>query len=352
MKKLISKITLITFSIIIGLSLVVWVLKEVSIKEMINLFIHGNHVYVFWFLCASLVILIFHSIRWKLIINTIGKNISLFKLLQYKIAGMGLSFLTPGAKVGGEPIRALLLKKHNIDFGKGLSTVVTDKIVDLSVQGVLFVIAATIAMLTISLPENLNYLLAILIILTITTITYVYYQIFNDKNLFLKIFRLLRLDKIKRLKDIEEDVIEFEKIVVSFHKHHQKEFYLSIFVTILAWFTMFFEIYYAGALLGFELGFMKIFMIITIMGIAYLIPIPMALGVFEAGEIAVFRMFSLNPVAGVGMAMIIRTRDLIYCFLGFLILGINGITWKKIKKNTDFTEINPLDNNIEEEDYF
>lgn len=333
MKETLKKTAIITFFVVIGLLLMGWVFKQISFQEMIDIFVKSNHTYTVLFLLISVLIMSIHTLRWKMIIKSSGYKVPFFKLLQYKIAGSGISFLTPGAKVGGEPVRAILLKNHNIKFHKGLSTVITDKIVELSVQGVLFVAAAMLAVFTMAMPSNMNIIIIIFSVVSIYLIVYVYYQIFNDNNLFLKWFRKLGLNKIKKLEKSEKKIIEFEKIIVKFHKEDSKDFYYSVFLTLITWFLMFGEYYFAAQMLGFDLTIKQIFIIISAMGAAYLIPIPMALGVFEAGEMTIFKMLKLSATAGVSLAIIIRARDLIWSILVLPILFFNGMKIKDVKED-------------------
>ena len=310
----------------------VWTFKQISFSEVLNLFENKNHFVVLLFLCVSATIVGLHSYRWKLIINAAGHKVGFFKIYSYKVAGMGISFLTPGPKVGGEGIQALLLKKQKIEFHKGLSTVITDKIVDLSVQGVLFVIATIIAITTMTMPKDMTYLLILVASIFSLAIIYVYYQIFNDNSMFLRLFKFLKLDKLKNFKNTEKKIVEFEKVMVDFHKKHNKVFYVSILITVVSWLLMFLEYKCVTILIGLpNVTFMQLFMIITMMGAAYLIPIPMALGVFEAGEITMFKLLNLNAVAGVGLAMFIRARDILWTIISIPILLYNGIGLKKLK---------------------
>lgn len=332
MKKIINKSLLILISVILGLVLFIWVFKQISIQEILNIFLNSNHVALFWFLVCSFVIVGLHTLRWKFIIKSSGYKVSFSKLFMYKICGMGISYLTPGAKVGGEPVRAMLLKKHNIEFHKGLSTVITDKIMELSVQGVLFIIAAITAIFTITMSKNMTVLIILFSVISMSLIIYFYYQIFNNNNLFLKWFRKLKLNKLKSFQKSEKKIIEFENIMVKFHKQDSKDFYISVFLTILTWLIMFGEYYFAANMLGINLTLKQIFMIITTMGIAYLIPIPMALGVFEAGQMTIFKMLKLSSASGIGLAIIIRVRDLMWSVLSVPILIYNGIKIKDVKK--------------------
>ncbi len=332
----IKRNSIIALFILLGITLLVWTFKQISFDEIKKVFFYSDPKYVLLFILSSFLIITLHTWRWKIIIKTVGHNISIFKLLSYKIAGMSVSFITPGAKVGGEPVRALLLQKHGVEFHKGLSTVITDKIIDLSSQGVLFIVAAIVAITTVTMPRDMLILLIITTLFFSGVIIYVYYQIFNDRNLFLRLFKKLRLNKLKMFRNTENKIIEFERVIVKFHREDSKEFYFSIILTMLAWFIMFSEYYFALMILN-QLGvsIMQIFMIITMMGAAYLLPIPMALGVFEAGQVMIFKVFGLSAAMGIGLAMVIRARDTLNCLIGLSILGLNGLKWKNIKKEKD-----------------
>jgi len=332
----IKRNSVIALFILIGISLLIWTFKQISFEEIKKVFFYSEHKYVLLFVLFSFLIIFLHTYRWKIIIGTVGHNISIFKLLSYKIAGMSVSFITPGAKVGGEPVRAMLLQKHGIEFHKGLSTVITDKIVDLSSQGVLFVVAAIVAITTVAMPKDMLILLIITTLFFAGMIIYVYYQIFNDRNLFLRLFRKLKMNKLKIFKNTENKIIEFERIIVKFHKEDNKEFYLAMIVTMLAWILMFGEYYFALMILNqFGVSVMQVFMIITMMGAAYLMPVPMALGVFEAGQVMIFKILGLGAAVGIGLAMVIRARDTLICLIGLSILGLNGLNWKTIKKKEE-----------------
>lgn len=330
MKKPIRQISSILILIIVGVGLLSLVFKQISPVEVFNVFRSATWMSITTFALVSIVILTLHSYRWKIIISTTGKNVSLFQIMQYKIVGSGISFLTPGAKIGGEPLRAALLKKHGLKFNTALSTVVTDKIVDLSVQGFMFTIGIIVAVTSFAMPRDISFLLILSAIISFVMIVYVYYQLMNDKNLFLKLFKMLKLHRIKKLAGFEHKIVEFEKEVVKFHKQHKKEFYLTVLITGMSWVLMFVEYQSVSFMvLGHGLSPVALFMIITMMGAAYMSPIPLALGIFEAGQIAIFKTLNLNSASAVGLALLIRGRDLFWSLLAFPILMLNGISIMK-----------------------
>jgi uncharacterized membrane protein YbhN (UPF0104 family) len=108
-----------------------------------------------------------------------------------------------------------------------------------------------------------------------------------------------------------------------------------VILSVLNWLSMFLEYKFAIMIFGISnVSFPAIFLIITMMGVAYLFPIPLALGVLEAGQMSTFNALDLNPAAGLGLSMVIRFRDLGWTVLSFIILGVYGFSFKKAYQET------------------
>lgn len=328
------KTILIIIATLLGLLAIIKIFSEIPIKDTINLLVHAKPWAVWMFLGVSIVMMIVHAWRWHVVIRAqTGRRISILKLIQYKIVGFGISFITPAAKVGGEPLRAALLKKEGIEFNKGLSGVVIDKIIDLSCMAVLFAVAIVFSVTSVNLPQGVTIFFLSLAGIFLIGVIYLYTQLLRKKNLFLKIFKLFRLHKAKKLQHMEQKLIDFEKVVVEFHNTKRKAFYSSMIWSLLNWCLMFAEYTSVLAIFGITgVGLQGTFLIITFMGAAYLFPVPLALGVLEAGQIAIFSALGLPVAAGVGLAMIIRFRDLGWTCLSLPILGIHGFSLKKSYK--------------------
>lgn len=98
---------------------------------------------------------------------------------------------------------------------------------------------------------------------------------------------------------------------------------------------MFIEYKTALLILGISvISFEGLFLIICMMGAAYLIPVPLALGVLEAGQMSIFPAIGLKAAAGIGLSMLIRARDLMWTFLGIIILLVYGFNFFKAYKES------------------
>ncbi len=68
--------------------------------------------------------------RWKVILDSLGHTISFLNLLWYSFTGFCFGYVLPSAQMGGEPIRALLLKRHKVHLPEALSSEVIDDSLD------------------------------------------------------------------------------------------------------------------------------------------------------------------------------------------------------------------------------
>jgi uncharacterized membrane protein YbhN (UPF0104 family) len=110
---------------------------------------------------------------------------------------------------------------------------------------------------------------------------------------------------------------------------------MSILISLVSWVMMFVEYKIVTTLLGLNLGFVPLFFIITFVGVAVLFPIPMAVGVLEAGQISAFGIIGVAGSAGVALAFVVRIKDFIWGLIGLILLALFGFDVPKtIKKRS------------------
>jgi len=314
------------FFLLIGIIATYYIIKGYGFKNIIKFYENFNGWLLIAYLCVIVLIFGVLTWRWSLILQSRGHKIPFRKLFVYRIIGTAINFFTPGPRVGGEPTQASLLGKHNVEFTEGLSTVMIDKIIDTSTCGILFIIGAFLVSMRYALPHTTEILMMIAGIIFIIFIGVFYYRMLNNKHFFLHIFRFLRLDRTQNrtLKKVEQKIEEIEVIMIQFYKHDKKTFIATIAITLLSWAVMFVEYKLATTLLGLNLGFVELFFIITFIGLAVLFPIPMAVGVLEAGQVSAFGIIGVVGSAGVALAFLVRMKDFLWGVAGMILLAMYG----------------------------
>lgn len=334
--------------LVLGVTALYLIIKEYGIKNIFNTYKSFNPIMLFFYAISVIIILLLLNLRWDIILKSRKINIPFRKLLIYRIVGTSINFLTPGPRVGGEPTQASLLTKHNVDFTEGLSTIMIDKIIDITTSGILFIIGVSLVGLKYSIKGSFGWILFFIgLIFIIITITF-YYRMLNSKHFFLKIFHILKIDKIKNhtIKNIEKKIEEIELMMIDFYKNNKKAFIKTILISMLSWIAMFFEYNFAAKLLGFNLDVIEIFFIVSFVGMAMLFPIPMAIGVLEAGQISAFAIIGLPASAGVALAFLVRLKDLTISFIGIILLALYGFHVPKVVKKKYVNKKEPLSEDL------
>ena len=329
-----KKIYGIALSLVAG-AIAFWLIfTQFSIKEVVDSLAHAPVWAVASYVLVSIGIMATLAWRWHNILKTKGHKISFWHVFWYKVAGYGVSYLTPGAKIGGEAIRATLLKRNGVSFKDGLGTVVIDKIMEITTSGFFFIIGALVAFISYQLPVSIK-IMSLLITAWVTIFFgYFYIQMFRGKPCFKNIFRLLQLHRIKRLRGFEHKLIAFEKTIMHFYQKKRGEFFVTLLISLFSWTLMFLEYELILTMLGIHgVTFNELFLIITFIGASYLLPVPMALGALEAGQLSVFKVIGFKQASGIALALVTRTKDLVWTLLGFAAISLYGLNFSKSVKD-------------------
>lgn len=337
MNKLQKKLLAIFFSLAAG-AVAFWIIfTQFSFKEVIQSFIGAPLWAIIAYILVSILIMGTYALRWQSVLSAQGHRITFKNAFFYKLVGYAVSYLTPGAKVGGEAVRAGLLKRQGLTFQEGLSSVVIDKILELSTSGFFFVVGAVVAFSTHDFPIAMKAATLVVSGWLLLLLTYFYYRMLKGKECFTTIFTFLGLHKGKKGKTIEKKLRAFEALLIKFYHKDRKKFLVSIAISLISWLLMFVEYKLILVILGIQhTTFMQLFLIITFIGAAYLIPVPMALGALEAGQLSVFSIIGYKDTAGIALALITRTKDLVWTAIGFIALSYYGLSISKSVQEARF----------------
>ena len=320
------------FFLVIGLAAMYVIVKGYGLRAIINVYKNFNPTTLLLYIIAVTCIFIVLTWRWDVILRSREIKVPFLRLFYYRIIGTAINFFTPGPRVGGEPTQAALLGEHGAEFTKALSTVMIDKIIDTTTSGLLFIIGAILVMLHYVVPIGLKIFLIVGAILFVTIVGIFYYRMLTNRHFFLRLFQISGLNRIKNqtIIKLEHKIEEIELIMIDFYKNDKKAFMVSMAISIFSWAVMFAEYKLATTLLGLHLGYVELFFIISFIGMAVLFPIPMAVGVLEAGQVSAFAIIGISGSAAVALAFLVRIKDLAWGVIGMILLAIFGFSPAKI----------------------
>jgi uncharacterized protein (TIRG00374 family) len=268
--------------------------------------------------------------RWEIILKGHKHHISFWKLLKIQIAGYAVSYVTPAARVGGEPLRIYMLKKEcDVDYKTGTVTVILDRYMEL--LGTIFfgVIGLILLLFIPEIGSKLKIILGGVIIFSLTILAIFYHRLNQNKGVFSKIFTIF-LTK-KRMKKMSPTLKDIDNKMSNFIIHHKKEFIISFLFYCLSGFLFLIEFKYLLLIFGVETNLLEIILIVVVLGAANFIPLPMALGSLEAGQSSLFHLLKSDGSIGFALSLIHRIRGLTISLIGFLIIMKFSLKRKKPK---------------------
>ncbi len=324
-----KKTAIILATSIIGLILFIFVLNFIDLR---SLFENLKQFSVFPFIAyaiVSLFMMMAAVYRWKVILKAHRAKIPFWTLFSYKLSGFSLCYITPGAAVGGEALRAYLLKRNNIKLTQGASSVIIDKFFDLAIAA-LFTSIGIIAVISFfNINNYLKTAILLVTVLWVIALSFFLYGALTRKGFFRHIFKFLRIYRIKSLSNLEDKVEETEKNISRFFLKHKKEFRRAAVMSMVLWLLMFVEYKIATVVFGYDATFSAVFLIICMVGFSYTFPVPGGLGVLEATQASLHSIIGLKAAQGVLLSLLIRARDIFWTILGLSFLYHHGINLAK-----------------------
>jgi len=265
---------------------------------------------------------------WKVVLGRAAQGVPFWRLLTIRTAGEVVNMTTP-AYLGGEPVKAFLLKRYDVPIAEGAASVVIAK-TTMTIAEVFYIltgIALAFWMLGVgsSAGQTITAALVSVGLLVCSIAGFVFIQ---RRGLFASILSLVKKlgVRIQSLETHEEHLRSIDQTIRNFYRHHQQAFYASMALYFFGWMAESLEvfgiIYVLGgsvsALSALSIGALAVF----IKGGSFLIP--GSLGAQDAGNLLLLQAFGYSDVTGITFALLRRFRELVWIGIGLLCLAMVG----------------------------
>jgi len=284
----------------------------------------------FWAYLLIIFILAFNllivAIRWKIIVEkNSNKKVSLFNLFLFKLSGYSISYVTPAALVGGEPFRIYFLREiEKISLSKATTSVVIDKIIDISA----FVIMILFGFFWAA-KSHINFgfsiVLNVAFIFIVSSFFLFFISIVRGDMLLTRLFRRLKIFKIKFLYRLEEPLEKVEKEMSIFFQNNTKKLIVIIILSLASLSLVLLENFLVIYALGIEMNFGENLIFTAIPCLFYFVPIPGAFGTYELARNSIFYAFGLNVEIALASSIATRFRDFLFIIFGFIYASRHGV---------------------------
>lgn len=285
-------------------------------------------------LLPSLLMYLLEAFGWRLTLGVQAGRLSFFRLLSVRTAGEVVNMTTPAAYVGGEPLKAYLLRPYGISLVDGLASVVLAKTVMTITQILFIVLGIGLAVLVIGGGGSRQLGLAAAVsvgLLAFGTGAFVLVQSRGLFTMLLTVLRAVRL-RIGYLEAREQQLRDLDATISAFYAGQRGRFALSAGAFFLGWMAEALEVY---AILYYLGGSVDAVTSIAVGGLSVLIKggtffIPGSLGAQEAGNLALLLAFGYPDITGITFALVRRLREIVWIVIGLVCLAALG-KWGNVR---------------------
>ena len=257
------------------------------------------------------------SLRWWIVIRAGRKSIAFLPLVLVRVAVFGVSYFTLGPQVGGEPLQILYLqRKYGMTYTRATSTVIMDKLLEflanffLLVFGMMAMLQSGILSTAGSKPLVSLIAMSALLAWPPIHILLMMRGVYPIGAGLRAVFSRLGNPKWIRF------ITASERMAGMFCQRYPRALLLAVGASLLAGVGMVAEYALIASFLGINLVGWQTLAAWTTSWLAFLIPLPGGLGALEAGQVFTLGAFEISAALAIGVALLIRARDLLIGGLG------------------------------------
>ncbi|HLD97360.1 MAG TPA: lysylphosphatidylglycerol synthase transmembrane domain-containing protein [Candidatus Nanoarchaeia archaeon] len=318
-------------SLLAGIALFIIVIRLAGYENLLGAVKGFSPIYSVYFLIVTGLLFLAATYRWKAVLAGQTVNIPLFTLVKYKLAIFCINYFTPSARLGGEPLKVVLLKKQNVKSSLAFASVVVDNFVGMGFDAIIGGVALIILFFSsggAALGDARKLVLA-LGVAALAVVAASYLLLVKKKSVFsyiLEIFGSLTRSRNKKFFAIlQKKVAKTEFYMREILSKKPRALLLAVFFAALSWPLTLLQYKLALLMIGVDASWLQILASVVILSFTTILPIPAALGVQEAGQFTAFRLFSANPHTGIALSLVLRAKDALFLLLSFITLSTGGI---------------------------
>ncbi|MBU0898236.1 MAG: flippase-like domain-containing protein [Nanoarchaeota archaeon] len=291
---------------VIGVALFAYIVWNIGIDKIIASFQQINIFFLLLGIGSAFFILFLRAIKFKMVINAHGFDESMFNCFKIWSIGLFTGLITPGRV--GDFIKVFYLDDLQ-PFGKRLSVVIADRIIDLAVV----LCSALIGVILLNVWFGYT-IISFGLILGFVAAFFVGFYIFTRKNSMRKLLKpLFNLFVPGKYKEkLKLDFYGFYDVFGELKNKKRNLFTITLFNIFIWLFSIMLALFF-GLAFGISFNYLFIFAVISVMVIIELIPV----SVSGIGTRETFLLLVL-PLVGMSKGMII-SFSLVYLVFGYWI---------------------------------
>jgi putative membrane protein len=312
-------------AVLAGLGVVAYLVGQIGAAAIWSSFVRLGWrlplVLVFPYVLAAAV----DTLAWRLVLPSPTP----FRLIfRARLAGEAVNLATPTMAVGGEPLKAYLLRPR-VRLLDGFVSVIADKTTILAGQ-ILFLAVGLLAARTLTPPSGrlLPIMTGLLAVEVLAISGFVLVQANRGLGGGGRILGRLGARVGVGGASYVQGLGDLDRALAALYRSRRRRLVASAVVHAVAWASGGLEIYVVMRLLGTEVPLLTAMIIESFAGGVKFASfmVPASLGALEGGYVAFFEAFGLTATGGLAFVLVRRLREMTWAGLGFLALGVSGRT--------------------------
>lgn len=331
-----SKILKLVF-VLVGILLFAWALLAVDMKAVGALLIQMG----FGFL---VVLAIYSVVTW---VDTVAweygfkpEETGSFKLWElWRIRQIGESFntITPLGTVGGEPVKAQLLKeRHGLSFKQGLASQVIGRTTFLMAL-IFFLVPGTILVFLSDFVSETFQKISLAGLVTFSTLIFIFFLFQVTGGLGKLTAWAARIFPSLAKKNTLSQLNTLDSLMSGYYRKYPDRFLKSVGYALIGWIVGLGELYFTLYFLGHEVSFTDLWIIEALSQLVRVgsFFIPLSIGAQEGGLILIFVSMGMTGDMGLAVSFVRRIKELVW--VGFGLLMGWGMAFKPTEVQMDPT---------------
>ena len=237
-----------------------------------------------------------------------------------RLAGEAVNLATPTASVGGEPLKAYLVRDR-LSLDRGLASVVVDKTTVVAGQAMFVALGLGVALTMFAPPRDLTLAMTVLLLVQVVGVGgFAWVQLRGGVSGLARILDRLGLSAAERVQDLLRRV---DSCLLDSYRHGRTRVLISVLLHAGGWAIGGLEIYVVLRLAGIPIDFTTAIVLEAVSaGVRFVsFMIPGSLGALEGANVAAFAALGLPGAAGLSFSLVRRLREATWAVIGLAALA-------------------------------
>lgn len=282
---------------------------------------------VFW-VAVNLAVTAAMCIRWKVMVQCLGRRVPFLHLVRYRVAANAVSMLTPGPQFGGEPLQVFCLVRHHGMAGdRASASVAMDRVFELAFSFLLLGLGG----LSLYRLEGVRGLplwpMAVPAAFLLAAVAWAVAARRRQAGLFHGIASAgkarwaedsLRMRWLRRLAAVEAAALRLLRQPLRVQ---------AVFAgaALAHWLLIAAEFGLVYHFLGVPMEPLQVLAVVVSARLAFLLPLPAAIGALEGSQVFILGRMGFDPAAGLAACCLFRARDFLFVAWGVAL----ALRWMK-----------------------